>query len=74
MNELAAFCMGYLAKALIGYVLGKFIAHVIADIKSWPTILHYAENHEPRWSVDCDICNHTETKSVDTLVKAELIR
>jgi hypothetical protein len=67
MNEILAFCMGYLFKAIVGIILGKFVALVLADLSNWPVIAHYLDQHPTRWSANCHECKYGPTTPVDSI-------
>ncbi len=67
MNTIAAFALGYIAKAAAGAMLGKFVAYGLNEVENWPTVLHYLNSHAPKRSVACVECENAGKTPVDTI-------
>jgi hypothetical protein len=70
MNELAAFILGLAFKAIlaasIGNMFNRFADHAMEDIKDWPKVLHYLEEHEGK-SFGCLECKLGKIVRVDSI-------
>lgn len=66
MNELFAFLLGYLTKALLAVLVGKVVAWIFSDLdlKNCPRVIHYLRDHEGR-SPDCHECSLGHAGNID---------
>lgn len=66
MNELIAFILGLITKALLTIVVGKLVSWGVSRMRDWPRILHYLESHGGK-SFDCITCNPKSGPRVDAV-------
>jgi len=70
MNELIAYIAGLFTKAIAAYLVGKLmgrpLAWVVAELQEWPRLLHYLRNHQGR-SIGCHDCVLGTPTKVDSL-------
>jgi hypothetical protein len=67
MNEITAFILGYLAKALVGILMGKLVMWVWNNLQDLPRVLHYLEQHGGK-SFECLVCS--KPRNVDGINQA----
>ena len=65
MLELFIFIAGFVAKAVMGYAIGKGVGYALNNLERLPTVTHYLEGHIGK-SHACSICNeHPRVDSIN---------
>jgi hypothetical protein len=66
MNELIAFILGVFFKAMAAAIAGKAVTWFLMQVKDWPTLLHYLEEHGGK-SFGCIECRLGHVNKVDSI-------